>query len=139
MPYAWKIAVLTAAIVVSLAPPDVALVSGRAPKVVRAPVPDLVELPPGAFQYRAIGNFTRDGKPAQAPLVTAAVTRTLAVMRHQVTADEYRRCVDAGACASVDRRDGAAAVRWQGELARRRCLCRLAVARDGSAFPAADR
>jgi formylglycine-generating enzyme required for sulfatase activity len=108
MRYAWKTAVLTAVIVVSLATPDVALVSGRAPKVARAPVPDLVELPPGAFQYRASGNFTRDGKPAQAPLVTAAVTRTLAVMRHQVTADDYRRCVDAGACASVDRRDGAA-------------------------------
>jgi formylglycine-generating enzyme required for sulfatase activity len=108
MRYAWKTAVLTAAIVVSLAPPDVALVSGRAPKAVRAPVPDLVELPPGAFQYRASGNFTHDGKPALAPLVTAAITRTLVVMRHQVTADDYRHCVEAGACASVDRRDGAA-------------------------------
>jgi formylglycine-generating enzyme required for sulfatase activity len=108
MPHAWQIAVLAAAIVAALSPREVAPGRGASPEASRVPVPDLVELPPGAFQYRASGNFTRDGKPAQAPLVTAAISRPLAVMRHQVTEDDYRRCVDAGACASVDRRAAAA-------------------------------
>jgi formylglycine-generating enzyme required for sulfatase activity len=104
MPHAWKIAMLTAAIVACLALAGLAPGSRRASRV---PVPDLVEMPAGVFQYRASGNFTRDGKPAQAPLLTAAITRRLVVMRHQVTADDYRRCVAAGACAALDRREGA--------------------------------
>ena len=38
-----------------------------------------------------------------APIVTAIIQRTLAVMRHQVTAADYRRCVEAEACPMVDR------------------------------------
>jgi formylglycine-generating enzyme required for sulfatase activity len=67
-----------------------------------AALPDLVELRPGAFHYRASGDFTRDGKPVRAPLATATIPRTLAVMRHQVTEADYRRCVDAGECVTVD-------------------------------------
>jgi formylglycine-generating enzyme required for sulfatase activity len=66
------------------------------------PVPDLVELRPGAFGYRAAGEFTRAGKPVTAPVVTAAIKRTLAVTRHQITAADYQRCVEAEACPFVD-------------------------------------
>jgi formylglycine-generating enzyme required for sulfatase activity len=65
-------------------------------------VPELVELRPGSFSYRASGEFTRDGKPARAPIVTVTVKRTLAIMRHQVSAADYRRCVEAGVCATSD-------------------------------------
>jgi formylglycine-generating enzyme required for sulfatase activity len=64
-------------------------------------IPDLVELPPGAFGYRVSGEFTRDGKPAMAPIVTATIKHTLAVMQHQVTTAEYQRCVEAQACPMV--------------------------------------
>ena len=78
---------------------------GHAPELVasRVQIPDLVELRPGAFDYRAAGEFTRDGKPVTAPIVRATIKRTLAVMRHQVTAADYRRCVEAEACPMVDR------------------------------------
>ena len=63
---------------------------------------DLVELQPGAFRFRPSGEFTRDGKPVPAPFVKAAIDRRLAVMRHQVTAADYRRCVEAQACSMAD-------------------------------------
>ena len=78
---------------------------GHGPELVasRVQVPDLVELRQGAFDYRAAGEFTRGGKPVTAPIVRATIKRTLAVMRHQVTAADYRQCVEAEACPMVDR------------------------------------
>ena len=60
--------------------------------------PDLVELRSGAFRFRASGEFSRKGALATAPNVTVRIDRTLAVMKHQVTAADYRRCVEAQAC-----------------------------------------
>jgi len=71
-------------------------------------LPDVVQVRPGAFAYRASGDFTRDGKPARAPLASVTIARPLAVMRHQVTAAEYWRCIDAGACPTIDRHPAAA-------------------------------
>ena len=82
---------------------DFASGHGPEPAASRVQIPDLVELRPGAFDYRATGEFSRDGKPVTAPIVTATIKRTLAVMRHQVTAADYRRCVEAQACPMVDR------------------------------------
>jgi formylglycine-generating enzyme required for sulfatase activity len=65
------------------------------------PLPDLVDFAQGSFQYRVGDDFTRGGRAATAPIV-AAITPTLAAMRHQVTVGEYRRCADAGACRRGD-------------------------------------
>ncbi len=67
--------------------------------------------------------------------------RPLAIMKHQVSVADYQRCVDDGACRALDRGVAAAAgpSRRAGELARRVGLCRLAVAQDRRALPAADR
>jgi formylglycine-generating enzyme required for sulfatase activity len=102
----WSIMLVAATI---LAPVTiVALAPGHGSETAasRVPIPDLVELRPGAFGYRAAGEFTRAGKPVTAPVVTAVIKRTLAVTRHQVTAADYQRCVEAEACPVVDR-DGA--------------------------------
>ena len=56
--------------------------------------PALVELQPGSVQYRAAGDFTRAGKPAEAPLTTVRIAHPLAIMRHQVSGADYQRCVD---------------------------------------------
>jgi formylglycine-generating enzyme required for sulfatase activity len=64
--------------------------------------PDLVELPMASFSYRSSGEFTRDGRLVTAPLVTVTIPHTLAIMRHQVTASQYQRCVKAGACPMLD-------------------------------------
>ena len=98
-----KIVLLAAPLVVLLA---VVAMTWRAASRPLAASPvaalDLVELQPGAFRFRPSGEFTRNSKPVAAPLVTAAVDRRLAVMRHQVTAADYRRCVAAQACSMAD-------------------------------------
>jgi len=60
--------------------------------------PALIELQPGIARYRVAGDFTRAGKPAEAPLVTARIEHPIGIMRAQVTAVEYRRCVADSAC-----------------------------------------
>ena len=74
-------------------PPDVVHESGAA-----GDRPALVELQPGSVRYRAAGDFTRAGKPAEAPLTTIRIARPLAIMKHQVSSADYQRCVAEGAC-----------------------------------------
>jgi formylglycine-generating enzyme required for sulfatase activity len=101
MPLAWKIRLLAVVVPMAIS----AFSSGQTPEpgVSRAPFPDLVKLRPGTFRYRAAGEFTRDGKPVTAPIVTTTIKSTLSVTRHQVTAADYRRCVEAEVCPMVDR------------------------------------
>jgi formylglycine-generating enzyme required for sulfatase activity len=65
--------------------------------------PAMVELRPGTMAYRVAGDFTRAGKPAEAPLITLRVAKPLAIMQHQVGAADYQACVDAGACRALER------------------------------------
>ena len=102
----WIIMLAAAAILAHMAFVALALGHRSEPAASRPPLPDLVELRAGTFRHRAAGEFSRDGTPVTAPLVTAAIKRTLAVMRHQVTAADFQRCVAAKACPVVDR-DGA--------------------------------
>src|SRR5262245_28421084 len=83
-------------------PLALAAASIRAPAEPQGAHPAVVELPAGTFLHRAAGDFTRGGKPATAPMVTVEFRRPLSIMKHQVTAGDYRRCVDAGACAASD-------------------------------------
>jgi formylglycine-generating enzyme required for sulfatase activity len=63
--------------------------------------PAVVQLKPGAFAYWAAGEFTRDGKPIDAPRRTVQMAAPLAIMVHQVSVDEYRRCVAEKACSPL--------------------------------------
>jgi formylglycine-generating enzyme required for sulfatase activity len=103
----WKITLLAVAVVAPALISAFAPGHGPEPAVSRVPVPDLVVLRPGAFGYRAGGDYTRDGMPARAPIITTTIKRPLAIMRHQVTAADYRRCVEDGACPMVDNDAGA--------------------------------
>lgn len=60
--------------------------------------PALIELAPGSVLYRVAADFTRAGKPAGAPLLTVRIEQPLAIMKQQVTAAEYQRCVADRAC-----------------------------------------
>jgi len=64
---------------------------------------DLVEVRAASFTHRSSGEFTRDDRVVTAPLVTVTIPHALAIMRHQVSAAEYRRCIDAGACPTLER------------------------------------
>jgi formylglycine-generating enzyme required for sulfatase activity len=63
----------------------------------------IVEVHAGNVAYRVAGDFTRDGKPAAAPLRQISFEKPLAIMKHQVSSAEYQACVDDGACRALDR------------------------------------
>ena len=75
-----------------------AVAPGQSGGAVEAPA--MVELAPGTMQYWAPGEFDRDGKPVNAPRRTVQLRRPLAIMQHEVTVAEYRRCVAEHACAA---------------------------------------
>jgi formylglycine-generating enzyme required for sulfatase activity len=60
--------------------------------------PALVALAPGSTKYRMAGDFTRGGKPAEAPLATIRIAQPFDMMKYQVSGADYQRCVDDGAC-----------------------------------------
>jgi formylglycine-generating enzyme required for sulfatase activity len=106
MPSSWGGALGAAVILAAVAISAFALEhgAGRAggESASRPTIPDLVELQAGHFRHRAAGEFSRDGRPVTALVVTAEIKPKLAVMKHQVTAADYQRCVRAEACPIVD-------------------------------------
>jgi len=63
----------------------------------------IVEVRAGNVVYRVAGDFTRNGRQAAAPLRQIRFDKPLAIMKHQVSAADYQRCVDDGACRAFDR------------------------------------
>jgi formylglycine-generating enzyme required for sulfatase activity len=63
----------------------------------------MVELHAGTMSYRMAGDFTRGGKPAEAPMTTLRMEKPLAITKHQVSAADYQVCVDEGACRTLER------------------------------------
>ncbi len=61
---------------------------------------EAVDVAPRAFAYRMAGDFSQAGRPVDAPLVAVPRTSKLHVMKHQVTAAEYDRCVGEARCMS---------------------------------------
>jgi formylglycine-generating enzyme required for sulfatase activity len=61
-------------------------------------VEGFVRLPPAAFAYRVAGDFSRDGKPVANPQRELMLSQQLTIMKNQVTAAEYSKCVADGAC-----------------------------------------
>src|SRR5579883_2897455 len=60
--------------------------------------PPLITLAPRDFPYRPAGEFTRDGRAANAPLRLLSPRHALTIMAREVTQAEYRRCVLDGGC-----------------------------------------
>jgi formylglycine-generating enzyme required for sulfatase activity len=61
----------------------------------------ITEIAAKPFQYRLAGDFSRDGKPAEAPLRDARLPASIKIMNRQVTASEYARCADEGGCPKI--------------------------------------
>jgi formylglycine-generating enzyme required for sulfatase activity len=59
------------------------------------------EIAPADFSYRMAGDFSRAGRPAEAPHSTARLAGKIRIMKRQVSVAEYRRCVDDGACPRI--------------------------------------
>lgn len=73
----------------------------RAPPARNLAGPDMIELRTGTVTYKPAGDYTRADKPANAPVVTVKLAAGVTIMTHQVTRDEYLRCVDDGGCPAV--------------------------------------
>ena len=56
-----------------------------------------VQVQPGTVSYRVAGDFTRAGRQIEAPLASVRFTQPLSIMKHQVSAADYQRCVGEGA------------------------------------------
>lgn len=61
-------------------------------------MPELVEVEPGTTRYRMSGEFLRNGFPVDAPLVIVEFSDPIHIMKYQVSAVNYARCVADGAC-----------------------------------------
>ena len=68
-----------------------------------ASIAGYADIPPRGFQYRVAGDFSRDGKPAVAPLLQRKLPSHLRIMNRHVTAAEYARCVGEAACPRLAR------------------------------------
>jgi formylglycine-generating enzyme required for sulfatase activity len=109
----WRHGLLAASIIVYAVVCIVIIALAKAPSPTPAgpAISDLVEVRAASFSHRSSGEFTRDGRIVTAPLTMVTIPHTLAIMRHQVSVAEYRRCVEAGACPILDDNDLAAANR----------------------------
>lgn len=75
------------------------LIGAATVAVAEAPGPvDLVTIGPGNHNYRASGAYLKKGQPVGAPMVSVHVDKPLEIMKYQVSAADYSRCVADGAC-----------------------------------------
>ncbi len=87
------------------------------PRTVSPPFtsPELVEVPAGTIAYRPFGNFAQDGK-ARTPRESSVRVDGFAIMKYQVSHEQYAACVAAGACETVPATGGGlpqTRVSWQ--------------------------
>lgn len=64
--------------------------------------PLTVEIAPRTFDYRDSGEFFRNGFAVDGPVKSVTARRPLTIMKYQVTAADYGRCVADGACAPAE-------------------------------------
>lgn len=60
--------------------------------------PEIVRLQPTAFTFRAEGQYLRNGIAVSSPTRTVMLSTPVDIMRYQVSASDYARCVAASAC-----------------------------------------
>ncbi|TPN00027.1 formylglycine-generating enzyme family protein [Mesorhizobium sp. B2-3-3] len=64
---------------------------------------EFVTVPPGSFEHPRPGEFLKDNRPVMAPRIVVKLGAPLEIMKYQVSALEYGRCVAAGACKPADK------------------------------------
>lgn len=69
-----------------------------APRLTVVAIPETVVIAPRPFDYRASGDFVRDGASVDGPLIHVAEPAALEIMKYQVSTVDYARCVAEGAC-----------------------------------------
>lgn len=85
--------------VLAIRPPDTPSEAGRAGVVSAI---ETVTMTPGRFAYRVPGEFLKEGRPVDGPMVDTRMRRPVEIMAYQVSGAEYAACVADGACAAAD-------------------------------------
>lgn len=67
--------------------------------------PEMVEIVAGNHQHRLSGAFLKDGYPVDAPKVDLQFSRTLHIMKYQVSNRDYASCLSDKVCALPFKRD----------------------------------
>jgi formylglycine-generating enzyme required for sulfatase activity len=67
----------------------------------RGEQPALIELQPGSVRYRAAGEFTRAGRPVEAPVKALRIEQPPAIMKNLVSSADYARCIADRACPAL--------------------------------------
>lgn len=76
--------------------------SSRAPAAARLAPVETVAILPGAFAFRLPGEYLRSGRPVDAPTRMVEFRAGFDIMKYQVSAGDYSRCVADGACETPD-------------------------------------
>src|SRR4051812_45887242 len=92
-----KVAITAAA----LASPVALTIAPLAPRDDRTVNSEFTEIAAKPFQYRVAGDFSRYGKPAEAPLRDQRLSGSIKMMNRQVTSAEYGRCAEDGGCPRI--------------------------------------
>ena len=61
-------------------------------------IPELVTVPAGVRPYRASGEYLKDGRAVDAPMIRITLADPLEIMKYQVSAGDYALCVADSAC-----------------------------------------
>ena len=69
----------------------------KAPSPRPGPI-ETVNVAPRHFVYRMAGDFSQGGRPTNGPLITVIRNSSLHIMKRQVSAADYDRCVADGGC-----------------------------------------
>ncbi len=66
--------------------------------------PQTVRIEPRSMTYRADGDFQNNNYPVDAPMIERVLARPFDIMKYQVTAGDYQRCIDEGGCQPAEAR-----------------------------------
>ncbi|MCF3641712.1 formylglycine-generating enzyme family protein [Rhizobium sp. TRM95111] len=75
---------------------------GARPEGVRLAGPETITIAPRTFRYRDSSEYFRDGFAVDGPVHLVSIWHPLTIMKFQVTANDYARCVADGTCAPAE-------------------------------------
>ncbi|MDX3810090.1 SUMF1/EgtB/PvdO family nonheme iron enzyme [Bosea thiooxidans] len=75
----------------------------RRPAAPTFPLPQTAIVPAVTMLHRLDGEYSRAGRPVDPPRVAINIREPLEIMRYQVSAADYARCVAEGACRRLDK------------------------------------
>src|SRR5258707_15869370 len=93
----WMEGLVAAPLAASAAVCAVAFADAQLPGAADLAIADLVELKPASFSHRSSGEVTQDARVVTAPPAMVTIPHSLVIIRHQGTAADYGRRVEARA------------------------------------------